>query len=281
MFIKSYLFSKGAPFMAEAGLRQVLEAHTASVLKKIKSISDVDQMTDSFLENLVKESLVEPLSIHFDKMTKKRRNDQLDGSMIPRNSVAGRMLLHGDFDESEVLAMGGREKQMVRLSIPFTGDPVLLQFAPDPCGVTFPRGEVADHTIQFDEILWSSSPEDARRLKDGIKNNRDLIATYAAAINRQVKAFNESLPERIKTAFVAKLEELTKQYAILDDLGIPDEEREPEPTRAPTGAGVRPPKRRKTGGQIIQYVANQYVQQLNQTNYNVGDVNNAIQSDEQ
>jgi hypothetical protein len=47
------------------------------ILDKIKSISDLNQMTDAFLEQLVKESLVEPLAIHFERWTKKLRTETL------------------------------------------------------------------------------------------------------------------------------------------------------------------------------------------------------------
>src|SRR5262249_46255138 len=99
-------------------------------------------------------------------------------------------------------------------------------------------------------------------------------------MNKQVKAFNESLPEQVKAAFAAKLDELTRQHAVFDELGIP-EEPEPEPSvPISTPAAPRPKKGKEQAEQIIQVVGTMYVQQLNQTNYNVGDVNNAIQSGE-
>ncbi len=275
MMIQSNLFSKGHPLKAEPGLSHVLEGHKQRVVNKIKGISDLDQMTDAFLERLVKDSLVEPLSIQFDKITKKLRTDNLDRSSIPHNSMAGRMV--GRFDDADVLGMMGGQKQVARLSIPFTGDPLLLQYAPNPCGMNFPKGEVYDHTIQFDVILWGATPEDAQRAKDDIKRNRELMATYAAAINKQVKEFNESLPAQVKAAFNVKLDELTKQHAIFDDLDIPEE---PEPPACSTSPPAPQPKRGKARAiQIIQNIDKMYVQQLNQTNNNIGDVNNAIQSD--
>jgi hypothetical protein len=232
-------------------------------------------MTDSFLERLVKESLVEPLAIEFDRMTHKLRTEELDGSVISRNSMAGRMFASGDFDDEEIFGQCGNKKQVSRLSIPFTGDPTLLEYAPNPCGLTFPRGEVHGHTIQFDVILWGNA-DDAQRVKGEIQGNRELLASCAANINRQVKEFNESLPAQVKAAFTTKLSELTQQYTIFEDLGITEE---PEPPAVPNSpAPPRPKKGKARAGQIIQYVEKMFVQQLNQTNNNFGDVNNAIQS---
>jgi hypothetical protein len=164
---------------------------------------------------------------------------------------------------------------VARLSIPFTGDRTLLKFAPNSHGLNFPVGEVSGNSIQFDVILWGS-PEDNQRVKGEIKSNCELIATFANGINKQVKEFNDGLPAQIEAAFAAKLDELSKQHAIFDELGITEE---PEPSSAPAAPTLSEPKKKNArGGQIIQIIDKMYVEQLNQINYNVGDVNNAIQS---
>ena len=237
---------------AEPGLSSLLEGHRLRIVEKIRNISDLDQMTDSFLEQLVVGSLVEPLVMQFDRMTRKLRTEELDRPVIPR------------------------KKQVARLSIPFNGDPKLLEYAPNPCGLTLPRGEVCGKTVQFDVILWGN-PDDTQRVKDEIQRNRDLLSSCAASINKQVKEFNELLPAQVKGAFTAKLDELTNQHTIFDDLGIPEE---PEPPVLSSSPSAPQPKKGKArAAQIIQNIETMYVQQLNQTNNNRGDVNNAIQSD--
>jgi hypothetical protein len=271
MVIRSNLFSRGHPLKAEPGLSDVLENHKRGILHKIKSISDLDQMTDAFLEALVKDSLVELLAVHFDRMTRKLRTEALDASYLPAASMGARRYARmGDFPLE-----GGNQKQVARLTIPFSGDEALLKFSPNPCGLTLPQGEVCGKTIQFDVILWGS-PDDAERVKGEIQRNRDLIADYAGKINQQVKAFNEALPAQVKATFTAKLEELTKQHAVFDDLGIPEE---PEAPEMPSSPAPQPKNGRGRATHIIQYIERMYVQQLNQTNNNIGDVNNAIQSD--
>lgn len=107
-----------------------------------------------------------------------------------------------------------------------------------------------------------------------IQKNRDLIAEYSGKINQQGKAFNESLPAEVKAAFTAKLDELTKQHAVFDDLGIPEEPEPPPTPSRPAPARQKSAKARAV--HITQYIETQFVQQLTQTNYNAGDVNNAI-----
>jgi hypothetical protein len=274
MLIKSNLFSKGHPLKAEPGLSSVLESHRQRILEKVRSISALDEMTDSFLKRLVEESLVEPLAIQIDRMTHKLRTEEVDGSVIPHNLMAGRVFagrsrLTGD------PWRGGTKKQVSRVSIPFTGDPTLLEYAPNQCVLTFPKGEVRDHTVQFDVIL-RGNPDDAQRVKAEVQGNRDLLASCAANINRQVNEFNESLPAQVKAAFTAKLDELTKQYTIFDDLGIAEEPDPPAMQSSPMPP--RPQKGKARAVQIIHNIDQMFVQQLNQTNNNFGDVNNAIQS---
>jgi hypothetical protein len=271
--IRSNLFDVGGPLKAEAGLSDVLEGRKRGVVNRIRAISDLDEMTDPFLEGLVRKSLVEPLAIHFNRMTRKQRTETLNASYLPSESMGGRRYLRvGDFPLE-----GGNQKQVVRLILPFSGEGDLLTYCPNSCTMNFPQGEVNGKTIQFDVILWGSS-DDAQRVRDEIRSNCDLIVEYAGKINQQVKAFNESLSAQVKAAFAAKLDELTKQRAILDDLGIPEE---PEP-RAIESSPIpaRPKTARSRVVHVTQYIDSMFVQQLNQTNYNVGDVNNAIQSSE-
>lgn len=250
-FTRSNLFSKGHPLKAEPSLSAVLDDHLRRILGKIAAVADLGRMSESFLAGLVKESLVEPLSIRFDQMTRSIRPEQI-----------------GDGRPSWVA-------QVARLSIPFTGDPVLLRYAPNPCGLTFPRGDVRGNTILFDVVVG-----DAQGVKAEVEANQALLASCAEGVNRQARDFNQSVPTRTRAAFDTKLTELTRQHAIFDELGIKE-----GPSRArEVGRGgpaqARPSRPRERAAQIIQYVEAMYVQQLNQVNYNAGDVNNAIQSDE-
>jgi hypothetical protein len=262
MLIRSNLFNKG--FMTrQASLSDVLEGHKRGILSQIRAIADLSQMTDEFLAQLVKESLVEPLSLQFGRMARQLRTEQFDGSEFPFDFAVER---------------GSRyPKTVARITIPFSGDPKLLEHTPNEGVFNFPRGEVSGHAIQFDVILWGYQ-DDANRVKEEIQRNRELLELYGTNVNKQLKAFNEALPEQVKTAFTAKLDEVTKQHAIFDSLGIGEEE-EPAPV-VPTKSPAMPPaKRGRTRAvKILEHVEHLYVQQLNQTNYNIGDVNNAIQS---
>ncbi len=250
MIIKSNLFSKGHPVSAEARLSDILDIHKKQVIAKIKAVTSLKDMTDTFLTELVKEALVEPLAIIFDKATREFRNDTIE---TPRGSY---------------------KANVARLSIPFVGDPLLLKYAPKTCSLTFPIGEVRGNKIQFDVIM--TGDHNAEQVKQEVRQNHEKILNAALSNNEQVREFNESLPEAVRTAFASKFDDLKKQHAIFDDLGIKELDELVEP---PAPASSTAPKAKVSKPTYIyQYVENQFVQQLSQFNRNTGDVNNAIQS---
>ncbi len=259
--IRGSLFNKG--FMTrQPGLSDVLEHHKQGICNRIRAVTDLDQMTDTFLSKLVQDSLVGAIHLHFDKMMHKPRSEQFDGSEFP------------DRFSFNVEPGHSYSKTVVRITIPFTGDRQLLEYTPNSATFNFPRGEVNGQSVQFDVIFWGYH-DDNERVKQEIEQNRDMLESYAVNTNKQVKQFNEQLFEQVKPVFQTKLDELTRQLSVFDTLGIKEE---PDPVY-PAAIPVAPkPKKAARASQIIQYIEKQYVQQLNQTNNNDGDVNNAIQS---
>jgi hypothetical protein len=262
MLIRSHLFDKG--FMGNGpALFDVLRNHERQILDRIKRISSLDEMTDSFLSNLIKESLIETVALDFGNMTRDLRTEDLDNSLSP---LAFLMAREGRFP-----------RQVARISIPFSGDSNLLKYTPSTHSSPHPLGQTSGRAIQFDLILWGDQDE-AKRVKEDLNENLRRLRENVERVAKDVKAFNESLPSTVKAAFDVKLEELAKQHSIFDGLGI----KEADPFIATdTGGGStqKPKKGSQRASHIIQVIEKLYVHQLNQINNNAGDVNNAIQSD--
>lgn len=264
MLIQDTLFDKGF-LTGRPGLPELLRGHEEDILKKIRRISSLGEMTDAFLGRIIKDSLVEPFVLHLDRMTRQQRTEDIDGAYYPFNFNVYR----------------GKKypTQVVRISIPFSGDPYLLKHTPSSGTCNFPRGQVSGKTIQFDIILYGSDG-DGKRAKEELDSNLGLLKMYAENSAKDINAFNQALPAKVKAAFEAKLEQLTKQHSIFDDLGIEEEKPAPAPPQPQHQAPVAQPKKGdRRAVHIIQYIEKMYVQQLNQTNNNAGDVSNAIQSD--
>ena len=263
MVIKSHLFADG-PLTNRAGLLDLLMGHEHQTISHIKEISSLDQMTEDFLARLVKDSLVEPIQLHFDGLTYQLRTEEFDGSEFPFG-------FH--------VYQGKRyPKQVARISVPFSGDQQLLKYTPATCMMNFPLGQVAGRTICYDVILWGLH-NDESLVKEQVDRNNQLLQRNADNSAGDVRRFNESLPTKVKAAFTTKFEELAKQHSIFGGLGIkPQEPVQPAYPLPSPAKSQKLKKERPQPTQIIQYIENMYVQELNQTNNNEGDVNNAIQS---
>lgn len=276
MIIRSNLFSK-SPLTREASLRDILEAHRKQTIASINAITDLSRLTEGYLERLVKDSLVTPVAIAFDRKRFKLRQETIDISDFPSNSLMGRR----GFDRS-MFPEETFQKHVGRQTVPFTGDPAILQFAPAVWDTRSPMGQVKGNEIEFDVVIF----DDEHAKQEALKN-LELIKEYADRNNQQVKAFNESLPESIKGAFATKLEALKQQYSAFNELGIVENEQPDDASYPAVPERSRPmsftPMRDKIVQPqvIITIVQNFYVNELNQFNYNSGDVNNAIQSNEQ
>jgi hypothetical protein len=82
MVIRTHLFDTGFT-TGQPSLSDVLSGHERRIISQIRGISSLDQMTEPFLSNLVKESLVEPLVLHFDRMTRQLRTENFDEAEFP------------------------------------------------------------------------------------------------------------------------------------------------------------------------------------------------------
>ncbi|MFL5330327.1 MAG: hypothetical protein ACJ8C4_15610 [Gemmataceae bacterium] len=265
MLIRENLFMGGFWGRGGASLSDALRAQEKIITERIRNVSDLQQLTEQFLDELIKDSLVNPLVLKFDRMTRKTRTEELDPSLSGSRFTMGQTSV---------------TRTVVRISIPFEGDPPLFKMSPSTCRSSFPQGEVSGHTLQFDIMLWGGDGEEEQAVKR-LAENRESLEFYVSNANKQIKEFNEAIPATVKASFEQKLASLTKQHSIFDSLGIPEEKEiqtpfvPAEPVKRNRKSPVPPP-------QIIQYIGAQYVEQLTQINNNVGgDVNNEIQSGQQ
>lgn len=264
MLIRSFLFDQGG-WSSRPGLLDILKNHLRTTLDKISRISSLDEMNDRYLDGMVRGAIVEPIVLHTDQLSREFRSEEIDASMFPFgfNVYAGKRY----------------PKQVARISVPFSGDAQLFKYTPSKFSLTHPIGQLSGQKVQFDIILWGESPENVASVQQELSENLRRLQENVVNSTNDVVSFNQSLPGQVKEAFLAKLDQLTRQHSIFDNLGIKEavvESHEPD-----FSAPIKKPKKpisRPT--QIIQYIEKQFVQQLNQTNNNAGDVNNAIQSDQ-
>jgi hypothetical protein len=263
--IRDHLFSDGGGWSGRAGLREMLAQHQGTILDRIKRIHSLDQMTDDVVRGIVRGSLVEPPSLDFENMTYNTRTEEINKAIFPMEFRF--------FDGS-----GTFPKQVARISIPFRGDPACFRYAASTFGTAPPNGRISGGTIEFDVVFWGYQ-DDNERVTRQVEEQKAGLKTYMGYAAEDVRKFNQQLPGIVEAAFRKRLDEFTNQTSVLDSLGI--KAASPAPANPPIGKPDSPPAKRKEPRpvQIIQHIQAMYVQELNQTNNNRGDVNNAIQSD--
>lgn len=262
--IRNHLFSDGGGWSGRPGLREILEQHQRTILDRIKRIQSLDQMTDAVVRGIVHDSLVEPPSLDFEEMTYSTRTEEIPKAIFPM--------------EFRFFHDGGTfPKQVARISIPFKGDPACFRYAASTFGTASPNGRISGQAIEFDVIFWGYQ-DDEERLRRQVEQQKEGLKTYMGYAAEDVKKFNQQLPGTVEAVFSKRLDEFTKHTTFLDGLGI--KAQSPPSSNPPIGKPESPAakKREPRPVQIIQHIQAMYVQELNQTNNNSGDVNNAIQS---
>lgn len=264
----SLLFYEGAT--KGQSLPDVLNNHCKQISDRIRRISDVGEMTEPFLKKLIKGSLIEGISLNLGSKYRTTRTEDIPSKWHPQTFSCY-------FDED----IKSCPRTVARIHIPYSGDKTLFRHCPSTYSTVFPRAEIINGTVVFDVILFGSSEEHQKETKSRIDEQIQSLIFYVNNANKDVNAFNKSLPKQITSDFETKLDELAKQHLILDGFGIPEKPEIISTPRETSKASktARPYQTVPQFVQIIQYIENQYVENLTQINLNIGDVNNAIQSD--
>lgn len=259
-----HLFS--GPFLSDR-----LRAHKAGIIQKIQNVTCLSELTDGFLEGIVALATIKPLVLKTSDMKRAMRTEQIPGSMHPPEFLMIDEQRHRRYPRT-----------VARIKIPFEGEEDVFYCRPSTFGFQLPQADVIGRRIEFDVVFWGkeSDSDDVKRI---IQERIELIESYLVNANKDIAAFNLTAASEIKKAFQAKLEKLSGQISVLDDIGIAEEEESPFALATPSGRKQRKSTTREkpvTVQHVTVYVEKLFAENLNQTNNNTGDVNNAIQSNE-
>jgi len=209
-------------------LIELLSAHLGQAETKVNAIPELQFLNtpdETIVEHLVAEMEVEPLVLHEDRMEMDQQETQID--------VTGRFEYDAFQGEGPVMAPGIK----VTVSIPFTGDPSLWQFRPNPCRLSFPTGTVEHpgaNGVGFLEIvLQQTSQTSGEIFKRDLDSVLDGIRFNLGNQKIQVEAANKELPQRIQQAIARRRERLKKHASIVQVLNIPLKKRPGAPDVSP------------------------------------------------
>ncbi|WP_143393705.1 hypothetical protein [Fimbriiglobus ruber] len=269
MAINGTLFSKNYPNVVQ--LSDVLDARRNSIVKRIDGISELDKLTDEFLKQLVVDTLFKPIALCPDKMTRGNpRTATVNNTQQPRHLMGQ--------NHPWLMREHNRQITLVPISLPFSGDPYLFDYRPNRFNLSLPFGKVQGSVIHFELNLDETNPQ---FFKDTLVINLASITEHVGFVNHQIGVFNGMVETVLTNAFNQKFESLSKQYSVLDSVGL----KLPEPKPLPDSSAVQKPQpkpkkesqREHVRNYITLVVANT-IQSFSQTNSNDRDVNNEIHS---
>ena len=192
---------------AEHPLSEFFEQRCQAVVREIQS-EPQDRLLNvneaDYVNYLVQKYRLEPLTFAFDAIRASSTEKLVAAEHHPR-------LFH-------VRAGQSYGRPVIRLHVPFTGEPELLRHEPSARILWNYDVTVAASEIQFDVINWSNDPEAVQRDKQGII---DSIIQQNAHVTEEMTRFNSRLEDFVRQRFSSRKSQLLAELSVLGSLGMP------------------------------------------------------------
>lgn len=159
---------------------------------------------ETYLDHMVDRFTIDPLEIHTDKVYASTHEAEIASELFPR-----------DFYIRDGTSY---KKDVINYHIPFTGNPELLRYIPNPRIMWSIPVTIKDSEIIFEIINFRNDPEQIKREAD--ENIKKIMTNYGH-LNSQIASFNNSVREEAKRAFRGRKEHLLKKNNLLSSLGVP------------------------------------------------------------
>jgi hypothetical protein len=160
---------------------------------------------DEYLQHLLDQFRLEPLQIHFDKVSASPHEE-----MIPAERFPG---------PSFIVRAGERyPKQVFRYYIPYEGTEELLKCIPNPRILWTAEVELEDGNICFEIIDFHG---DAGHVRGEAERIMKPMGQQLENVKKQVNAYNEQVTNFIKEVITKRKAELQSQIGVAGSLGVP------------------------------------------------------------
>lgn len=160
---------------------------------------------DEYSQHLLDRFQLEPLQIHFDKVSASPREEMISADRFPSQSF---MVRSGE----------SYPKQVFRYYIPYEGTEELLKCIPNPRMLWTQEIELEDGNICFDIVDFYG---DAERVKGEAERIMKPMEQQLENVKKQVNTYNEQVANFIKEVMTKRKEELRSQIGVAGSLGVP------------------------------------------------------------
>lgn len=179
------------------------ENHLREVINKL----DIDYVLNVNEEDYVKyliedNSLYVPI-VHFDEVRIEPRKVLVDAEYLPRYWMANKAV----------------ERTVVRYIIPVEGDTNILNCRPSTILSSGSGHFHISHGCVYTDILVLE--EDSEKVKREFENRKDSLVKMLGFLEKDIRAYNNSLPETIRSIFAGRKEKIKRDNSFLTGLGTP------------------------------------------------------------
>lgn len=206
----------------DGDLSQELENNTLKVSQNVDTILENKfsiMSDDAIIDELEKSMRIDPIELKESERVMKKDKNKIDVSKDRNRGIINRNI---PFYIPSIV---------IKISIPFKGDPKLWILRPNLWKSTFPRGIIKNEYDNFGDMggileLVFEQAEDIfseKRIKESYDNIMEEINFYLNTQKEQLNSANAALPELIRTSIAKRREELKKYNNLSDMLGIPIE----------------------------------------------------------
>ncbi len=232
----------GNHLFRDSDLRGVLAGHEQRLARDIEALDadaflarSPDDLADEFITEFTID--VPVLRRGPDGITMHHRETKIHVSQDPMR------LIH---DRSRPFYLNGTE---YTFHVPFDGDPEVFKCAPSTFTTSGPpKGVVRDHEVA---LIYTQLNHDAEGLKVSLDHDLDSIEQHLGWIAKDVRPFNDRLPEVVRKMIDLRRERLLADRGLAASLGYKMRVRDDAPrTYAVPAQRRKPPVERRKPGAI-------------------------------
>lgn len=216
------------PLFYEGDLAATLRGQSESITEQINAMPKNQFLStpeEDLREHYYQVNYVDPLKIYEENMEMEQNETRIDVSRYADRNPFRR--------EGPIYVQGIK----LKISIPFTGDPMLWKLRPNSWQTTFPRAiinqPIGNDAGYIEFIFQHPSDSQHEILKSEFDSELKSIRFYIDAQLGQINAFNQSLPALIEQAIGVRKKRLELNEAIAGSFGIPLKRRDGAPSVTP------------------------------------------------
>lgn len=220
MYLEVHDHESMQPLFSTRSLSAWLDQRSKALHEQVERIAEkrlLETPTEDIVAEVLSYMTVEPVLLRKDERSVETRPGKMDARRLPDRDV------RPDLGPVEVPAT------LVVISIPFDGNPNLLELSPSTSTTTLPRGRIEQSAIKLigqQVALNGTEPAGTdvaaiEAINRWVDRRVSILESYAQWSGEQVLQYNELLPGHVRRAVVERKGRVLARHRLQASLGVP------------------------------------------------------------